>query len=212
MKGISIKHRRRLVSSHIPSLSLFTGAGLLTVDQGKWREIHPLTYSSLYFEGNSKTHSSPKESGLYGLSSFRGAIFVGRGYSQVLPNSSSRLARKAKLLSTKLMFEGTPFPGLPRELSSWRTMPQGPTLRSSRHGHRAGNAEPGNCKNVCEKVELKERSSNGRNSMNYGHGVHPEQPTGRRGQTSRGDDAPQAHHARCPPDGCLLTAMSLFSF
>ena len=193
MKGISIKHRRRLVSSHIPSLSLFTGAGLLTVDQGKWREIHPLTYSSLYFEGNSKTHSSPKESGLYGLSSFRGAIFVGRGYSQVLPNSSSRLARKAKL-------------------SSWRTMPQGPTLRSSRHGHRAGNAEPGNCKNVCEKVELKERSSNGRNSMNYGHGVHPEQPTGRRGQTSRGDDAPQAHHARCPPDGCLLTAMSLFSF
>lgn len=145
MKGISIKHRRRLVSLHIPSLSPFIGAGLLTVDQGKCREIHQLTYSSLYFEGNSKTHSSPKKSGLYGLSSFRGAIFAGRGYSEVLLNSSSRLARKAKLLSTKPTFEGTPLPGLPWELSSWRTMPLGPTLRSSRHGHRAGNSEPGYC-------------------------------------------------------------------
>lgn len=121
--------------THPLSLSPFIGAGLLTVDQGKWREIHQLTYSSLYFEDNSKTHSSTKKSGLNGLSSFRGAIFVGRGYSQVLPNSSSRLARKAKLLSMKPMFEGTPLPGLPWELSSGRTMLQGPTLRSSRRGH-----------------------------------------------------------------------------
>lgn len=78
--------------THPLSLSPFIGAGLLTVDQGKWREIHQLTYSSLYFEDNSKTHSSTKKSGLNGLSSFRGDIFVGRGYSQVLPNSSSRLA------------------------------------------------------------------------------------------------------------------------
>ena len=53
--------------THLLSLSPFIGAGLLTVDQGKWREIHQLTYSSRYFEDNSKTHLSTKKSGFMGF-------------------------------------------------------------------------------------------------------------------------------------------------
>lgn len=111
-----IKHRRRLVSSH-PLLVCLQELGLLTQwDQGKWREIHPLTYSSLYF-GRYSRHIQALRRVFYGVFfSFRAAIFAGRGYSQVLPNSSSRLARKASAIH-EAPVRGKPPPGLPWELA-----------------------------------------------------------------------------------------------
>ena len=64
---------------------------------------------------------------------------------------------------------------------------------------------------VCEKVEVKERSSKGETVWSTGTEHTPNsQQEGR--ATCRGRRLAPAHHAHCPPDGCFPVAESRFSF